>query len=160
MAARLERILRDRGHAYDTVDAVLAAAADDPADALARCDALAAFRAESDDMDDLSTAYTRAKNLSQEDLGISVDRSIMGPEERALADAMDAAEQKAADAFAVRAYSALLEIYAGLREPIDEFFENVLVMDPDEAKRDNRLRLLNRFVALFARFGDFGLLVS
>ncbi len=36
---RLQGILRDRGHAYDTVDAVLARAAGDPGDALARCEA-------------------------------------------------------------------------------------------------------------------------
>jgi glycyl-tRNA synthetase beta chain len=59
-----------------------------------------------------------------------------------------------------RAYSALLEVYAGLRAPIDAFFEGVLVMDPDEAKRDNRLRLLNRFVALFGRFADFSQLAG
>ena len=61
---RLQKILRDRGNAYDTVDAVLAVASDDPADALARCEALTAFRAASSDMEDLSVAFTRAKNLS------------------------------------------------------------------------------------------------
>ncbi len=45
---------------------------------------------------------------------------------------------------------------AALRGPIDAFFDAVLVMDPDEALRTNRLRLLNRFVALFERFADFG----
>jgi glycyl-tRNA synthetase beta chain len=160
VVGRLEGILRDRGNAYDTVAAVLAAAADDPADALARCDALTAFRASSDDMEDLSVAFTRAKNLAQPELGTSVDRSIMGAEEIALADALDAAESHSTDALEGRAYSALLEIFAGLRQPIDAFFEAVLVMDPDSAIRDNRLRLLNRFTALFARFADFGLLAG
>jgi len=160
IVGRLEGILRDRGHAYDTVAAILATAADDPADAAARCVALTEFRASSDDMEDLSVAYTRAKNLAQPDLGTSADRLIMGAEELALADALDAAESRAADALADRAYSALLEVYARLRDPIDTFFETVLVMDPDEAKRDNRLRLLNRFVAVFARFADFSLLSS
>jgi len=45
-------------------------------------------------------------------------------------------------------------VLASLRGPIDAFFENVLVMDKDEALRGNRLRLLNRFVALFERFAD------
>jgi glycyl-tRNA synthetase beta chain len=157
---RLQGILRDRDNAYDTVDAVLAVAADDPSDALARCEALTAFRASSDDMEDLSVAYTRAKNLAQSDLGTATDRSIMGAEELALADALDAAESRAADALEGRAYSALLEILAGLRQPVDAFFEGVLVMDPDSAIRDNRLRLLNRFTALFGRFADFGQLAG
>ena len=160
IVGRLETILRDRGHAYDTVDAVLAAADDDPADALARCEALSAFRVASDDMENLSTAFTRAKNLAQPALGSQTERSIMEAEELALADALDAAETVAGELMQVRAYSSLLEAYASLRGPIDAFFEAVLVMDPDEAKRDNRLRLLNRFVALFGRFGDFSLLAG
>ena len=160
LVGRLQGILRDRGNAYDTVDAVLAVAADDPSDALARVEALTTFRASSDDMEDLSVAYTRAKNLAKRELGTSAERSIMGAEELALADALDQADALAADAMSARAYSALLDVYSGLRVPIDAFFLGVLVMDPDEAKRDNRLRLLNRFVELFGRFADFSLLAG
>lgn len=157
---RFETILRDRGNAYDTVNAVLAVAADDPAGAVARCESLTTFRAASNDMEDLSIAFTRARNLCKPELGVSVDREIMGAEELALADALDRAEGLAEELFAQAAYSALLEAYAGLRGPIDAFFEAVLVMDEDAALRDNRLRLLNRFVALFTRFADFGLLAG
>jgi glycyl-tRNA synthetase beta chain len=157
---RLQKILRDRGHAYDTVDAVLALAADDPSDALARCEALSEFRAARDDMEDLSVAYTRAKNLAKPELGTASDRALMGEQEIALADALDAAEGLAAELLAQGAYSALLETYAGLRGPIDEFFVGVMVMDPDPALRENRLRLLNRFVVLFGRFADFSVLAG
>ena len=159
-SGRFETILRDRGHAYDTVNAVLAVASDDPADALARCEALTAMRASTDAMEDLSVAYTRAKNLSQPGLGTSVDRSIMGAEELELADALDAAEQTAGSMLEQGAYSALLESLAGLRAPIDAFFEGVMVMSEDNAERENRLRLLNRFVALFAAFADFSRLAG
>ncbi len=157
---RLQKILRDRAHAYDTVDAVLAVAADDPADALARCEALTAFRASSTDMEDLSVAFTRAKNLARAELGTTVDTAIMGPEELALAQALDRAEANAAELASARAYSALLETFAGLRVPIDAFFEGVMVMSEVPAERDNRLRLLNRFVALFGTFADFSLLAG
>lgn len=152
---RLQIILRDRGHAYDTVDAVLAVAADDPADALARCEALTTFRAGRDDMEDLSVAYTRARNLAKPELGVDADRSIMGPEEIALTDALAAAEKTSSELMAQRAYSAALESLAALRVPIDAFFDAVLVMNPDEALRDNRLRLLNRFVEVFGALADF-----
>lgn len=157
---RLEGMLRDRGNAYDTVDAVLAIAHDDPADALSRCEALTGFRALSDDMDDLSTAYTRAKNLSQPGLGVATDASLMGAEELALATALDKSEAVAGELAENRAYSSLLEVYAGLRGPIDRFFDEVLVMDEDVAKRENRLRLLNRFVALFGEFAEFSKLAG
>jgi len=154
MVARLDGLLRDRGHAYDTVAAVLAVAADDPADALARAEALTALRAAGDDMEDLSVAFTRAKNLAQPELGIAVDRALMGAEEVALVEALDAAEGRVGAFLDQEAYAPALEVLASLRAPIDAFFETVLVMDEDSALRENRLRLLNRFVALFARFAD------
>lgn len=152
---RFEVVLRDRGHAYDTVAAVLASGADDPADAVARCDALTALRATSDVMDDLSVAFTRAKNLSAPDLGTAADPGLMGAEEAVLADALAEAEERAGASLDVKDYDAALGVLAGLRGPIDAFFDSVLVMDPDERLRENRLRLLNRFVALFERFADF-----
>ena len=61
------------------------------------------------------------------------------------------AEALAADNFA----EAIAEL-AALRAPIDGFFADVMVMDENQALRENRLRLLNRFVAVFANVADFG----
>ncbi len=99
---------------------MLAVVADDPADALARCEALSAFRASSDDMEDLSVAYTRAKNLAKPELGVESDRAIMGPQEIALADALEQAEAVGRELMQQRAYSMTLEALAALRAPIDD----------------------------------------
>jgi glycyl-tRNA synthetase beta chain len=80
----------------------------------------------------------------------------MGAEEGALAIALDRAERDAADALTIRDYDRLLGVLAELRTPIDAFFDSVLVMDPDERLRTMRLQLLNRFVAVFSSFADFG----
>lgn len=157
---RLETILRERGHAYDTVSAVLAVAADDPADALARVEALSAFRTARDDMEDLSVAFERAKNLSAPELGTETDESLMDEHELALSRALDGAEGRAASLMEQRAYGAVLETFAALRSPIDVFFDEVLVMAEDERLRANRLRLLNRFVVLFEQYADFSRLVE
>lgn len=151
---RLEIMLRDRGHAFDTVDAVLAVADDDPADAGRRCDALTAARATAP-MADVAVAYARARNLGDAQLGTAYDRSAMGDAEVALADAIEKSESRVADAVAIADYDGALAHLAGLRGPIDTFFTDVLVMDPDESVRANRLRLLNRFTALFAGVADF-----
>ena len=45
---------------------------------------------------------------------------------------------------------------ARLRAPIDAFFDDVMVMDPDPALRDNRLRILNRFIEVFRNVADVG----
>lgn len=55
-------------------------------------------------------------------------------------------------------YAAALAELASLRKPIDLFFESTMVMDEDQALRENRLRLLNGFVAVFANVADFALL--
>jgi glycyl-tRNA synthetase beta chain len=160
IVGRLEGVLKDRGHAYDTVAAVLATSADDPADALARTEALTRVRRAEAAIEDLSVAFTRARNLSKPELGTTADASLMGPEEGALAIALDRAERDAEDALAIRDYDRLLGVLAELRAPIDAFFDAVLVMDPDERLRTMRLQLLNRFVAVFSAFADFGELVG
>jgi glycyl-tRNA synthetase beta chain len=154
LVGRLEGMLRDRGHAYDTVDAVLAVAADDPADALARCVAFTEARA-SAAMTDLVTAFGRAKNLGDASLGGAWDRAIMNEAEAVLADAIEGEEGSVAAAVAEADYREALGLLAALRGPIDAFFEDVLVMDPDPELRRNRLRLLNRFVTLFEGVADF-----
>jgi len=160
LLGRLEGIMRDRGHAYDTVTAVLAVVGDDPADALARAEALTAVRAEADAIEDLSIAFTRARNLSKPELGQDADASVMGPEDSALAAALDLAEGAAAEALARRDYAGMLRVLAELRPPIDAFFDGVLVMDPDEGMRTMRLQLLNRFVRVFSDFADLSALAG
>jgi glycyl-tRNA synthetase beta chain len=151
---RLEIMLRDRGHEHDTVDAVLQVAGDDPADAARRCDALTAARATAP-MADLTTAYARARNLGDPSLGTEYDRSKMGAAETALADAIEHSESLVARSVASTDWEGALARLAELRAPIDTFFTDVLVMDEDETLRTNRLRLLNRFTALFAGVADF-----
>jgi glycyl-tRNA synthetase beta chain len=154
VVGRLEGVLKERGHAYDTVAAVLAVADDDPADALARCVALTEFRTR-EEAADLSVAFSRAKNLADAELGVEADVDLMGPEEAELADALSEAEHATAESLAVSDYAAALGVLAKLRGPIDGFFDAVLVMDEDARLRDNRLRLLNRFVAVFEQVADF-----
>lgn len=158
-AGRLEGMLRDRGNAYDTVEAVLAVASDDPADALRRCIALSAARA-TDAMHDLEIAYVRAKNLGRRELGIGYYREMMLPAETTLADAVEGEEGALSEAVARTDYEGALALLANLRGPIDAFFTDVLVMDPDEEVRDNRLRLLNRFVTVFDGVADFSKLAG
>ena len=66
------------------------------------------------------------------------------------------AEGRVARALAADDYPSALAELASLRKPVDLFFERVMVMDEDRALRENRLRLLNRFVAVFEGVADFG----
>jgi glycyl-tRNA synthetase beta chain len=156
---RLAVMLKDRGFAHDEIDAVMAVASADPADTLRRITALAAFR-QGDAGADLSVALKRARNLADASAGIASDAALMGPEERTLDEALEAADGKVRSLMALHDYEAALAEMACLRGPVDDFFEGVLVMDPDESLRANRMTLLNRMTALFADFADFGKLAG
>jgi len=156
--SRADSMLRDKGYSTEVVSAVLAATAHRPADAAHRCAALQAFLDASDAWQNLSTAYTRAKNLSDAQVGIEVDTSLMDQHEQAFYDALVAAKPRAEEhlkAATEESYGDYLNQLADMRGPVDDFFDNVMIMDDDEALRRNRLALLNMFIALIEPFADF-----
>ena len=154
---RTKVMLRDAGVNADTIDAVLAAGVEEPAVISQRAHALEDARAnDAETFDNLATAYARANNLRKPELGEDVDDALLTEPERALAGAVATAEQAVAAALESDDFAAALSQLAALRAPIDGFFADVMVMDEDAALRDNRLRLLNRFVAVFANVADFG----
>ena len=154
---RTKVMLRDGDVNADTIDAVLAAGVEEPAVISQRAHALEDARAnDAETFDNLATAYARANNLRKPELGEDVDDALLTEPERALAGAVATAEQAVASALASDDFAAALSQLAALRAPIDGFFADVMVMDEDAALRDNRLRLLNRFVAVFANVADFG----
>ena len=154
---RTKVMLRDGGVNADTIDAVLAAGVEEPAVISQRAHALEDARAnDAEAFDNLATAYARANNLRKPELGEDVDDALLTEPERALAGAVATAEQAVAAALTSDDFAAALSQLAALRAPIDGFFVDVMVMDEDAALRDNRLRLLNRFVAVFANVADFG----
>ena len=158
-AGRLAAIARDEGISPDTIDAVSAVGVIDPAEFLSRARALEAARAEDPEtFDDLATAYARASHLADASLGDEVDTALLGEAERSLLDSCITGEERVAASLTAGDFDGALRSLAGLRGPIDRFFEDVLVMDEDTVIRSNRLRLLNRFAGVFAGVADIGAL--
>ncbi len=156
---RLKAIARDEGVSVDAIEAVSSVGVIDPQEFLDRAAALDRARAEQPELfDDLATAYARAAHLADAKLGTEVDESILGDSERALLAACEQGERAVKGALASKDFDAATAALASLREPIDRFFEDVLVMDKDERLRDNRLRLLNRFTDVFVDVADIGVL--
>lgn len=155
-SGRLAVIAKDRGFESEVVSSVLATGVIEPVEVLARCEALATARSENLELfEDLETAYKRANNLRDRALGTETDESLMGSEEKALLEAVDVAQGKVDAALSAGSYAEALAALAGLRGPIDAFFDDVKVMDDDEAIRANHLKVLNRFVAVFTNVADF-----
>lgn len=156
---RTKVMMRDAGNSIDAIDAVLSAGIQEPVELINRVSALEAARSEQPEVfEDLATAYARANNLCDSKLGTEVNEGLLSEVEQALVSAVGQAESNVASALENNNYAAALSELAALRKPIDLFFENTMVMDEDQALRENRLRLLNSFVAVFANVADFALL--
>lgn len=160
ITARLETELEARGVPYDLIRAVLSAPCPDLLDAYDRALALRDIRAQGGDFDAVITAATRTANIvrgpkAEEELVLHPE-ALTDPAEQALLTAWGEARDAMAAALEAepRDYQAAWRALAGLREPIDRFFDDVLVMAEDEAIRRNRLALLAAVDDLFLRLLD------
>ena len=152
---RLANMLTGRDFATDVVDAVLTARFDEPGDAVARVEALAALKGAAD-FEPLAVAFKRVGNIIKGGVDNEVRTELFEADcERALADAIRSARQAVADQVAGKDYAAALQTIARLREPVDAFFDGVMVMAEDDEIKANRLALLTQVAALFADIADF-----
>jgi glycyl-tRNA synthetase beta chain len=153
---RLRYVLGTRGFAGDEVEAALGArepdTLDDPHETLLRLRALHAVRKEvPEDFEHLAAAFKRAANILGTGGGGAeqVDTALLAePAEKELHAKVAALEGQGGD------YVARLRALAGLRAPVDRFFEDVLVMHEDARIRSNRLGLLRQALSLFYRVAD------
>jgi len=76
--------------------------------------------------------------------------------ERELWEAFAALRAEAAQRFAAGQYLEFLQGLSALKAPIDQFFDDVMVMAEDSAVRANRLALLNQIASEFGKLAEFG----
>ncbi len=156
---RLATIAKDEKISIDTVEAVSAVGVIDPSEFLLRAHALDNARSNAPELfDDLATAYARAAHLADVSLGVAADENLMGEAELQLLHACEKGERNVEKALSAFDFDGACAALAELREPIDRFFDDVLVMDSDTRVRENRLRLLNRFAAVFGGVANIGAL--
>jgi len=162
LADRLRIQIRSEGARHDVLSAVFAAGADDDiVRLLARTDAVTAFLATPVGADLLSASRRAANILRIEDkrdgphAGTVEPQLLSQHEEQALAAALDQAEPIVQDSVVHERYADAMRALAALRPPLDAFFDQVTVNDPDPALRRNRLRLLARVGTAMGRAADF-----
>jgi glycyl-tRNA synthetase beta chain len=152
---RLEYVLTARGFPAEEVAATLLTpdvdSLADVRDTLRRLEALHRGRAGArGDFERLAGAFKRAKNILTKDRGAEgIEPALFESEaERELYAAVEKA------AAGNGSYETRLRSLAGLRQPVDRFFDDVLVMADDPKVRGNRLALLRRTLSLFYRIAD------
>lgn len=172
---RLVVVLRDEDKSPDLIRAAISipgkrigggdAVDDNIARIVARVEALDAFL-KTEDGKNLVAGYKRAANIlaaeekkgkwSAADAQGQVDAAKLAePAEKALHDALAAALPAARAAVEKEDFAAAMKALSGLRAPVDAFFEKVLVNDPQEQLRRNRLLLLTRLVEATSAVADF-----
>jgi glycyl-tRNA synthetase beta chain len=163
LADRLKVALREKGTRHDLIDAVFSLGGeDDLVRLVARVEALQSFL-KTDDGANLLTAYKRAANILKAEekkdkttFDGAVEASLLAlPEEKALADALGAAEKAIAADVQAEKFVEAMGVMAGLRKPVDAFFDKVTVNDKDARLRENRLKLLARLRATLHLVADF-----
>lgn len=163
LADRLKVALRDEGTRHDLIDAVFALCGDDDfVRLIGRVKALEAVLSTTDGID-LLTAYRRAANIlriEEKRDGRSYEgradaRRLEVIEERDLSEALATAEKRISEELARERYGDAMAVMAGLREPVDRFFDKVTVNAPDAALRENRLFLLSNLRRVLHTVADF-----
>ena len=164
---RLEFYLRDvLGYSYDVVKAVLGADAEDVVDAVQRAEAvkkvlhLPEFQA-------IGAACKRIRNILRqaEEKGIIVAEKFeylphLASEEKSLAAYVEVNGSKVEAFRGKKEYGDALTLLSTAREPVDAFFDKVMVMVDDEKVRANRLALLRTLLKEFSTIADFSEIVT
>jgi len=162
-ADRLSVLLREQGYSAQEVDAVLALHPTRLGDVPRRLAAVRSFAA-LPEAAPLAAANKRVGNILKKSdavLGAAVEQALLvEPAEAVLHAALAAIAPLADAAFAAGDYSASLQALAGLKAPVDAFFEAVMVNAEDAALRANRLALLGDLHAAMNRVADLSRLAS
>jgi glycyl-tRNA synthetase beta chain len=154
-----------RGFKYDEINAVLASGHDDLVDADSRLAALSQVRP-TENFEPLAASFKRIQNILRQanvenGAAAVIDPALLapGPEKELHTEFVRVrnivnAQRKAHD------YRKALEAIASLRPKVDLFFDKILVNDPDEMVRQNRLALLNSLLTEFSALADFSEIVT
>ncbi|WP_299573455.1 glycine--tRNA ligase subunit beta [uncultured Shewanella sp.] len=152
---------QDQGVGVDVILAVLARKPTAPADFESRIKAVAHFRT-LEQASALAAANKRVSNILAKvegEIPSTIDSGLLVESaEKALAEKLAELQPQLAPLFAAANYQQALDLLAGLRESVDTFFEDVMVMADDAALKNNRLALLNSLREQFLHAADISLL--
>jgi glycyl-tRNA synthetase beta chain len=158
-ADRLKVLIREQGQRHDLVDAVFALGDDDLVRVVSKVNALEGFLG-TEDGKNLLAGYKRAVNILKAEekkgpLPTGAPNDSAPGEEGALTNAVGHMEVEVGKALAKEDYEAAMTALAALREPVDAFFDKVLVNSDKASERENRLRLLVKVRDAMGRVADF-----
>ena len=161
---RFKSWYKEEGYAAEIYLSVAPLNLSNPLDIDARVNAVASFSL-LPEAGDLATANKRVSNIISKQLGksepVTLDSNLLvEPAEKTLAESITRMSLLSEPLLASRDYTNVLKNLATLRDPIDSFFNDVMVMADDQALRNNRLSLLSNLRALFVNVADIAQMAS
>lgn len=158
---RLRNLLMDQGIRYDVIDAVFADKRnDDMVDLAVRCKALAAY-VEAGNAEPLVQISVRVSNLCKKiEKEVAISGALFKDEsENKLHEVVAAVSKEIIPEIVLYDYAAVLKAGEKVIEPVNTFFDNVMVMDENENVKNNRLAMLEEVRGIVNAVGDLSLLV-
>lgn len=158
---RLRNLLMDQGIRYDVIDAVFADKRnDDMVDLAVRCKALAAY-VEAGNAEPLVQVSVRVSNLCKKiEKEVAISGALFKDEsENKLHEVVAAVSKEIIPEIVLYDYATVLKAGEKVIEPVNTFFDNVMVMDEDENVKNNRLAMLEEVRGIVNAVGDLSLLV-
>jgi glycyl-tRNA synthetase beta chain len=164
---RLEFYLKDvRGYAYDVVKAVLGADAEDVVDALQRAEAVKQVL-HMPEFQAIGAACKRMRNILRQSAEKGIEPAARfeflpesADEEKTLMEYLERTGAKVEEHRSRKEYLEALLLLSTAREPVDRFFDKVMVMVEDARVRANRLALLRTLLKQFSTIADFSEIVT
>jgi glycyl-tRNA synthetase beta chain len=158
---RLKAYYQDQGINSDTVNSVASLSPTQPLDFDQRVKAVADFRSLTES-EFLAAANKRISNILKKvegEIPNQVNQDLLNEDaEKILYQAVVALQEKVRPLYAKGEYSTALSSLAVLREDVDNFFDNIMVMDENESLRNNRLALLRQVNSLCCGTAELSLL--
>ncbi len=154
MTERFRNILTAEGYAQDVIEAVVSVEFDDILDTMRKIEALSEFRTAAD-FETLGIAFKRVVNIVKDHTGNVIDDHLIETAEKELHSSFSNVRGKVEAKILEKNYADSLLHMKELKEPVDTFFDNVMVMDEDPKIRENRLSMLAEIKNLFFKIADF-----
>ena len=158
---RMANLLAEEGYSKDVIASVIEVSANCVPELWKKVDALEKLK-KAPDFEPLAVAFKRVVNIIKKSAASETqDAASLStvlfehPSETALNAAADEAIQEASDCLNRQEFDQALVAIAGLRGPVDDFFDGVMVMTDNPAVRNNRLALLAKIAGLFETVADF-----
>ncbi|KUO71088.1 MAG: glycine--tRNA ligase subunit beta [Clostridia bacterium BRH_c25] len=156
---RFRNVMIDKDFEYDVIDAVINAEFDDIYDAYLKIEELSIWK-HRDEFLSILGSFNRVSNLASKADSPEINSELFKEKaELELLKAFNRINTEYEGYVDNREYGKALKLMITLKKPIDDFFDNIMVMVEDESIKNNRLGLLKSIVDMMNRMADLGAIV-